>query len=81
MKLEILWVDNSTEVYTLKDDLGFFTDVREYQGNAGFRWQYIFGKPNHITDSMVTEAIRIWKLKKGLSSNTLNTFSNLIDEL
>jgi hypothetical protein len=80
MKVEIISEDRN-ECLVCKDWQGFFFDVRQESTPHGFRWQYLFGKPDNVTDSMVTEAVQNWKLKKSLSTNTANTFSNLIDEL
>jgi hypothetical protein len=80
MKVEIISEDYNGCMVG-KDWQGFFFDVRQDKTKYGFRWQYIFGKPDGVTDSMVTEAVQNWKLKKSLSSKANDTFGNLIDEL
>jgi hypothetical protein len=80
MKVEIISEDRN-ECMVCKDWQGFFFDVRQSNTKYGFRWQYIFGKPDGVTDDMVTEAVNNWRLKKSLSSKASNTFGNLIDEL
>jgi hypothetical protein len=77
MKVEIISEDKN-ECFICKDTQGFFFEVRLDDRS---RWQYIFGKPDEVTDDMVAEAVRSWRLKKDLTSKALNTFSNLIDEL
>lgn len=81
MKVEIISEDRN-ECMVCKDWQGFFFDVRlESRGNNTFRWQYIFGKPDGITDDMVTEAVKAWNIKKELTPKTSKTFNVLIDEL
>jgi hypothetical protein len=80
MKVEIISEDKN-ECFVCKDWQGFFFDVRHNNTKHGFRWQYIFGKPDNVTDSMVTEAVQNWKLKKSLTTKAFSTFGNLIDEL
>jgi hypothetical protein len=79
MKVEVIGLNDG--VYLCKDYQGFFFDVFERPSSKGFRWQFIYDKPDGITDWDITEAVQNWKLKKSLSINTANTFSNLIDEL